>query len=229
MDFIIAALDTAYTTKQENDFSAMTVWGVFSRDIVSQPTKQLSRDGVLVDVLVPENDGSFSTRQLEVDRFYGDHHAKVILIDAWQEKLELHDLVNKVAKTMKTLKVDKLLIENKAAGYSVAQELRRLYSHENWAVQMDDPKSTDKLARLYSVQHLFAEGLIFAPDKEWSRTVIDQVAAFPKAKHDDLVDTVSMAIRHLRQIGLLQRKNEAESYKDTPQPYNNNIEPLYPV
>jgi hypothetical protein len=30
MDFIVAALDTAYTEKAENDPSALTVWGVFS-------------------------------------------------------------------------------------------------------------------------------------------------------------------------------------------------------
>jgi hypothetical protein len=32
-DYIIASIDTAYTTKTENDFSAMTVWGVFSGDV----------------------------------------------------------------------------------------------------------------------------------------------------------------------------------------------------
>ena len=30
---IVASIDTAYTTKTENDFSAMTVWGVFSGDV----------------------------------------------------------------------------------------------------------------------------------------------------------------------------------------------------
>lgn len=229
MDFIVAALDTAYTTKQENDFSAMTVWGVFSQETAAPAPKQITRDGVVVDVLMEDGDGSFVTQQLEVNRFFGERHAKVMMMYAWQAKLELHELVTKVAETMKKLKVDKVLVENKAAGYSVAQELRRLYNHEKWAVQLDDPKGTDKLARLYSIQHLFADGLIYAPDKAWSRMVIDQVAAFPKAKHDDLVDTVSMAIRHLRQIGLLQRVDESKAYDDVPQLYNDKIEPLYPA
>ena len=32
LDYILASLDTAYGEKQENDFSAMTIWGVFTID-----------------------------------------------------------------------------------------------------------------------------------------------------------------------------------------------------
>jgi predicted phage terminase large subunit-like protein len=131
-----------------------------------------------------------------------------MLLWAWQERLELHELVLKVQESMKKFKVDRLLIENKAAGISVAQEIRRMYGHEDFAVQLVDPKSQDKLSRLYSVQHLFAEGLIYAPDRAWADQVITQTSTFPKGKHDDLVDTVSMALKHLRELGMLVRGAE---------------------
>jgi len=111
---------------------------------------------------------------------------KVMLMTAWQERLELHDLVEKVAKTCRALKVDKLLIENKASGISVSQEMRRMYGHEDFAVQLIDPKAQDKLARLYSVQALFSEGMVYAPDRAWADMVITQVGQFPKGRHDDL-------------------------------------------
>ena len=38
--------------------------------------------------------------------------------------------------------------------------------------------------------------------------VINQCSVFPKGKHDDLVDTVSMAVRHIRETGLLVRSPE---------------------
>ena len=41
-----------------------------------------------------------------------------------------------------------------------------------------------------------------------SLTVINQCSVFPKGKHDDLVDTVSMAVRHIRETGLLVRGAE---------------------
>lgn len=193
-DYVIASLDTAYTTKQENDFSAMTVWGIFSGGTqAAQATRVMTPDGEVVSA---------------IKRTYTEEHPKAFLLYAWQERLELHELVQKVQETMRQFDVDKLLIENKAAGHSVAQEIRRLYGYEDFSVQLIDPKGQDKLARLYSVQHLFAEGLIYAPDRPWADMVITQTGVFPKGKHDDLVDTVSMALRHLRELGLLVRGAE---------------------
>ena len=193
-EYIIASLDTAYTTKAENDYSAMSVWGIFSGgDQKAVATKVISKDGEVISA---------------IQRKYSEEHPKVVMMYAWQERLELHELVEKVSETMRKFKVDNLLIENKAAGHSVAQEIRRLFGHEDWGVQLVDPKGVDKLSRLYAIQHLFAEGLVFAPDRQWADTVIGQVASFPKGKHDDLVDTVSMAMSHLRQTGLIIRGPE---------------------
>ena len=214
MDFIVAALDTAYTLKTNNDYSALSVWGVFSNDDRAVASRFLDGEG----------------RPMYIDRHYTSGVTKVMLMYAWQERLEFHDLVEKVAKTCKSLKVDKLLVENKAAGISVAQELRRLYGNEGFAVQLSDPKSMDKLARLYSVQHLFAEKMVFAPDRPWVEEVITQVGQFPKGKHDDLVDTVSMSIRHLRDIGLLTRSPERihELERQKVYPGKQDV-PLYPA
>ena len=79
------------------------------------------------------------------------------------------------------------------------------------------------------MQHLFAEGLIYAPDRAWADMVITQVGQFPKGKHDDLVDTVSMGLRHLRDIGLLTRSPEriAELESQKSYPGKESV-PLYP-
>jgi len=123
-----------------------------------------------------------------------------------------------------------LLVENKASGYSVAQEIRRLYGHEEFAVQLVDPKGHDKLARLFSLQHLFAEGMIYAPERSWADMVINQAAQFPRAKHDDLVDTTSMALRYLRDAGLLVRGAEWTAQLDDSRMHTGSSEePLYPV
>ena len=209
MDLIIACLDTAYTAKTENDPSALTIWGVFSGDLVAQNMKSFGGD----------------------NRTFSDTHPRVMLMHAWQGRFELHDLVTKVSESCRKYKVDTLLIENKAAGHSVAQEIRRLYNFEKFGVHLVDPKGQDKIARLYSVQHIFAENIVYAPIMSWSEMVITQVGQFPKGKHDDLVDTVSMAIKHLRDIGVLIRGSEwaAESEADMMFQSNNNSQPLYPA
>jgi phage terminase large subunit-like protein len=100
----------------------------------------------------------------------------------------------------------------------------------DFAVQLVDPKSQDKLSRLYSVQHLFAEGMVFAPDKSWADNVIKQCEVFPKGKHDDLVDTVSMSLRHLREIGLLVRGAEWTADVEASMEFSGSLPPpLYTV
>lgn len=189
MDYIVASFDGAYTEKTENDYCALTIWGVF-RD----------RGGV----------------------------TRLMLMDAWKERLELNACVEKVGNSCRRFKVDKLLIEAKATGISVAQELRRLFSKDNWSVHMTNPKS-DKVARAVSVQHLFSgdhrldkktgkyawvNGMVFAPDRAWADMVIDEMARFPKGAHDDLTDTVTQALRYLRQFNYAPTHDERTGPRD---------------
>ena len=228
MDYILASLDTAYTEKTENDFSALTVWGVFTTDPQATASRVLDANG----------------RPRYIDRAYSQQSPRVMLMGAWQERLPLHELVLKVGQTCGYgkggMKCDLLLIENKASGISVSQEMRRLYGHEQFGVQLKDPKSTDKLSRLFSVQHLFAEGLIFAPEKrmpdgttepyKWVEMVINQVAQFPRGKFDDIVDTVSQSLRHLRDVGLLERAPERLAELERDRQYTGKPDaPLYPA
>ena len=189
LDYVLASVDTAYTEKQENDYSACTVWGVFTQAAKAQAQRTYTRDG----------------RLQNVERTYAEGAPQIMLLYAWQERLQFSDLLKKIIKTCKDFKVDKVIIENKAAGISIAQELRRSMQTEDFGIQLLDTQRLDKVARLYSIQHIFSEGMVWAPDRTWAEMVIRQVSSFPKSKHDDLVDTVSQALRHLRDIGMLTR------------------------
>jgi predicted phage terminase large subunit-like protein len=231
MDYIIASLDTAYTTKTSNDASALTIWGVFSGNINS-----MRADNFVNARGQRKNNDEEAARFDDGIRIRDmlDHDPesvpKVMLMAAWEERLELSELVEKVAKSCRKMKVDKLLVEGKASGLSVAQELRRLYGAEDWAVQLINPGSLDKLARVYSIQHLFSEGVVHAPDRSWADKVIRQCEVFPKGKHDDLVDTVSQALRHLRESGLLVRAPERMAEIDAGRRHvGGKPAPLYPI
>lgn len=195
-DYILASLDTAYTEKTENDASAMTIWGVFSEEPTAIATRKIDADGTFTNF----------------ERSYSTQSPKVMMIYAWQERLELHALVEKVYALCKRMRVETLLIENKAAGIPVAQELRRIGASKGFQVILDDPKSLDKTARLYSIQHLFSEGIVYSPDRAWADMVIQQCAVFPKGKHDDLVDTVSMALRYMRRTNMVERNEEVQDH-----------------
>lgn len=230
-DFVVASLDTAYTMKQENDPSAMTVWGVFSGDVTPMMANNfVSRSSKLRNAETEAARFDETTRVVSLLHSNPESTPRIMLMYSWAERLELPGLIEKVAKTCKRMKVDHLLIENKAAGISVGQELRRLYGHEDWGVQLVNPGAIDKLARLYAVQHIFSEGIVFAPDLKWADQVIAQCEVFPKGKHDDLVDTTSMALKYLRETGILVRQPERISEIDAGRRHRGKpLEPLYSV
>ena len=215
-DYIVASIDTAFTTKTSNDPSAMTVWGIWTGgDQTARITRSVSRESEAMAIM---------------ERTYTQEHPKVMLMYAWAERLEFHDLLTRVQDTMSRYRVEKLLIENKASGHSVAQELRRVYSYDDFTVQLIDPKSHDKMARLISTQHLFADGMIHAPNTTWAEAVINQIAQFPKGKHDDLCDSTSMALRYLRDSNMLLRNDEWTADLDQSRAYEGaSPPPLYPA
>lgn len=223
-DFVLATLDGAYTEDRLNDPSGMIVWGIFSGDVKALLT-QMSAPSFRGEILTADG-----TALIRPDATYSEIAPHVMCMYAWDERLELHELVNKTAQTCIKLKVDLLLIENKASGISVSQEIRRLYHREKFGVELFDPKSQDKMARLYSVQHLFAEGIIYGPDRPWMERVITQVGQFPKGKHDEYVDLTSMGLRKLRDMGLLVRQPEREAENEERKVYpGRQNEPLYPA
>lgn len=190
-EFILGSLDCAFGEKQENDFSAMTVWGVW-RDEYNM--------------------------------------AKIMLIKAWHDRMPLHELVDRVQFTANRCKVDTVLVEAKGPGISVMQELRRLYSGERFGVMPVDPsRQGDKVARMHSISHLFEEGLIYAPNKDYAKLVISEMDVFPKGAHDDLCDSTSQALRYMRQVGLLMRTSEQSLEDGDLFVYSGKQAPLYPI
>jgi len=93
-----------------------------------------------------------------------------------------------ISHSCRRFQVDEVVIEGKASGLSVAQELRRLNGHEGWGIRTTTPEG-DKVARAYAVQPIFSAGLVWAPEREWSELVIDEVSSFPKGRYKDLTDS----------------------------------------
>lgn len=162
-----------------------------------------------------------------------DGNPQVILLNAWEEWLEFNPLVEKTAKTCTEFKVDRLLIEAKASGISVAQEIKRRHSQASWGVDLIDPGRGDKVARAYAVTHLFEDGMVWAPGFEdgtfrsWAARVVDQMATFPKSHHDDLTDTMTMGLKYLRDSGLLLRREEHARNVADELAYRPRLRPLY--
>jgi hypothetical protein len=129
LEYIIASLDSAFTTKEANDPSALTVWGVFSLE------EGRTHTGVMGTKIIDPNPKK---------------KRRIILVHAWRKHLQFSGprierwpnetrlaykqrtqhtwgLLEHVEDTCVRFKVHKLLIESKASGISAAQELRNRY------------------------------------------------------------------------------------------------------
>jgi predicted phage terminase large subunit-like protein len=177
---------------------------------------------------------------------------RLILMWAWAERLELYELIRKIEETAKKFKIDRVLIEDKASGHPVAQELRRrgrvisdVMSHNpktkdraDFGVQLMTPDG-DHVARAYACQNLFECGLIYAPAestgmgdflfKDWADRVIGELADLPKGAHDDLADAMTQALTHMRALGLATLPDEDELEDIEEKQYRRAPDPLYPA
>lgn len=152
---------------------------------------------------------------------------RLMLMYGWADRLELNALLEKIELTCKRYHATTLLIEAKASGISVAQEIRRRNADAPWATRLIDPKNKDKVARAYAIQGIFENGMVYTPDRVWADRVISQAATFPKGKHDDLVDTTTQAIGWMRDTGMLTIDAEVKAAIEEMKKHRSVEKPLY--
>ena len=119
-----------------------------------------------------------------------------ILLSARRERWEFPELKSEAIKLYNEFKPDVVLIEAKASGWSLIQELQRA----GIPITPFNPKRADKKTRAHSVTPLFESGRVWYPSsKYWAEDVINQCAQFPSSNYDDLVDSTTQALMRLRQ------------------------------
>jgi len=124
----------------------------------------------------------------------------LILLDAFKDRMTFPELKATALKHYKEWTPDAFIVEKKAAGAPLIQELRRV----GIPVQEFSPsRGNDKMVRLNAVADLFTSGKVWAPDTRWAREVVEEVASFPVGENDDYVDTVSQALLRYRQGGFI--------------------------
>jgi predicted phage terminase large subunit-like protein len=134
----------------------------------------------------------------------------LILLDAFKDRMAFPELKATALKHYKEWSPDAFIVEKKAAGAPLIQELRRM----GIPVQEFSPsRGNDKHVRINAVSDLFASGKVWAPDKRWAREVIEEVASFPVGEHDDYVDTVSQALLRYRQGGFISLNSDEQEDK----------------
>jgi len=159
--------------------------------------------------------------------FYNEeerNQAQVILLDAFKDRMAFPDLKQTALKHYKQWNPDAFIVEKKAAGAPLIQELRSMGIP---AMETNPSRGNDKIVRLNAVADLFASGMVWAPDTRWAREVIEEVASFPAGEHDDYVDSVSQALMRFRQGGYIRTTLDEPDEEISLRYRNPNRKPYY--
>jgi predicted phage terminase large subunit-like protein len=201
-EYILQSYDCAFTEKTTGDPTACTVWAIFTHE--------------------------------------GLHNA--MLIDAWDEHLSYPDLRAKAIKDWGTeyggmskesphsraRRPDRILVEAKASGQSLLQDLRLAKVP---AVGYN-PDRADKISRAHQAAPTLELGLLWIPESKknrgqpvsWAAAFLKQLAKFPVAEHDDYVDTFTQAIIYFKNDRWFELP-EAKDYDDVPSKAKPRINP----
>jgi len=132
-------------------------------------------------------------------------YAAAILLDAWKERLEYPDLRKRAQESYEEWKPDQVLIEQRASGQSLIQDMRR----SGVPVVTFNP-DRDKVSRTHSIAPMFEGGLVFTLDEDWTKSVLDESGSFPYGKHDDIHDTCVQALMRIRDGFLVTHPDDPE-------------------
>lgn len=178
-EYVLQSYDCAFTEKTTGDPTANSTWAVFTKGGIRQ----------------------------------------AMLVDAWDDHLSYPDLRQKAIEewhsvygadssakpARKGRKPDRVLVEAKASGQSLLQDLRLAKVP---AIGYN-PGNADKVSRAHQAAPTLELGILWIPESRknpgqfvsWAQPFLKQLAKFPVADHDDYVDTFSQAIIYLKDDG----------------------------
>jgi predicted phage terminase large subunit-like protein len=136
------------------------------------------------------NDPSSGTIWAECDNGY-------YLLDRVNERMEFPDLKRKIHVMNERYKAHAILVEDKASGQSLIQELKQT-TLPVVAIRVD----SDKVTRAFAVTPLVEGGKVFLPmGAPWLEAYVSQLGTFPNAEHDDDVDSTTQALSYMHLNG----------------------------
>ncbi len=117
------------------------------------------------------------------------------LMDVQIMRLEYPDLKKTVYELAERVKPDVILIEDRASGQQLLQDIRR----ETMLPVIGMSSQKDKVTRFGAVSALIEAGRLYLPENAvWLADFKNEISAFPNGNHDDQVDALTQYLDWLR-------------------------------
>ncbi len=160
-----------------------------------------------VDYIIQSYDTAYSkkeTADFSVITTWGvffpsaDDGPNIILLGVKRGRWDFPELKRVALNEYRYWQPDNVLIEAKATGTTLQQELRRI----GVPVTMYSPggrrAGQDKVSRANAVAPILESGMVWAPDEHWAEELVEECASFPNGDYDDQVDSTVQALMRFR-------------------------------
>ena len=142
---------------------------------------------------------------------YESYVANLILLGNIKGRFEYPELRKLAQKLYNDHRPDVCMVEKKASGQSLIQDMRRA-----GLPVMEYNPDRDKIARVYAASPIMEAGRVWIPtNKKWSDDLIEELIRFPNAAHDDQVDALTMAIHYMKESWHLTHPDDPD-FDDEP-------------
>lgn len=152
-----------------------------------------------------------------------------ILLDCFADRMGYPALKARVIEEWKSAygetarRSDTILVEQKASGQSILQDLRQA----GIPARPYNPGKADKMVRAHTIAPILDAELIYIPESTknkgqfvtWALPLLKEIEVFPNGAHDDMVDTLTQAIIYLKDAGWLAsgayEEEDEDEYADS--------------
>ncbi len=150
---------------------------------------------------------------------WGIKGKELYLLHVLRKRMEYPELKRAVREQCEAFEASVVLIEDKASGTQLIQELVEQGLH---AVTRYQPQS-DKIMRMHAQTAMIENGFVHLPNAAaWLAEYLHELTIFPYGKHDDQVDSTAQMLDWFKQVGRQPGglyhyyKTLAEELRDSP-------------
>ncbi len=187
------------------------------KEIENRTSTQLSdRKGTETQRIIQSWDTAFKKNQendYSVCTTWEVRNNSFVLVDIFRGRLEFPELKRKVVELNEKFNPNEIIIEDKASGISLIQELNSETRLPIKAIKV----SSDKISRVHSITPIIESGkvvLYTQQDTALINLFLDECEVFPNGEHDDMVDSMSQALEYLRsKVKVVNPKLRGRRYK----------------
>ncbi len=118
------------------------------------------------------------------------------ILDVWRQRVDYPQLKRSVCSQAQLFAPNNILIEDKASGTQLIQDLIRdgIFNVTSYQPTMD------KVMRMHSVTNTIENGFVYLPtEAEWLAVYLHELTTFPNGRYDDQADSTSQALDWAKQ------------------------------